>query len=355
MRTYKCLSGNNKQTINKFLNLPKEIYSKDLLPQDYKTEKEILNGTHTLSPNIKVYPFVMVGDTGTTYCRCLLTYYNNDPVAYLGFFEAHNNKSAVREMFMQVERKVRADGKKKIVGPIDASIYINYRFKTNKFDEVYTGEPYNQPYYKELWEYAGFTTEVKYVSNKLRKVEEADIDPQLERIYKRYVNKGYQFISPTDETFGKCLRDVYGVMMNSYSDFPGFKKLTECQFVKMFSNIKALANYEMMKLVYKDNKLHAFAIAIPNYGDLTRGKMTLGKLLKIKRIKKKPSEYVILYVGADKTAGLGSALLHHIRNILFKNQCTSITALIREGNLTGKLYSDLYIDQFEYVLMSKTT
>ena len=256
-------------------------------------------------------------------------------------------------MFMKIELKVRSDVKIKILGPIDSSIYINYRFKTNKFDETYTGEPYNQPYYKAMWESAGFKTEAKYVSNKLRKVEPEDIDPKLARVYKRFVDKGYQFISPTDTTFNKCLRDVYAVMMESYSGFSGFKKLTECQFVEMFSDIKLLANYDMIKLAYKDNKLHAFAIAIPNYGKLTRGKMTLLKLLRIKRIQKRPSEYVILYVGADKTAGLGSALLHHLRDLLYKNQCTSITALIKEGNLTGKVYSDLYVDTFEYELFSK--
>ena len=140
MKKYRCLCGSGKQTISRFLSLPREIYDKDTLPQDYKTEKEILNRSHVLSSTFQIYPFVVVGDNGRTYCRCLLTYYLNDPVAYLGFFEAHNNKTAVREMFMQVERKVRYDGKTKIVGPIDASIYINYRFKANKVD--YKALPY---------------------------------------------------------------------------------------------------------------------------------------------------------------------------------------------------------------------
>ena len=82
--------------------------------------------------------------------------------------------------------------------------------------------------------------------------------------------------------------------------------------------------------------------------------MTPSKILKISKIKKNPSEYVIMYVGADKgTVGLGSAIVQLIRDELHKNQCTSIGALVKEGNLTGKMYDDLYIDQSTYVLLEK--
>jgi hypothetical protein len=141
--------------------------------------------------------------------------------------------------------------------------------------------------------------------------------------------------------------------MESYSGFTGFKSVTETQFLELFSGLRKIANYDMMKLAYKDGKIHAFAIALPNYGDLTLGKLTIFKLIKMLKIKKNPEEYVILYVGADKTAGIGSAIMHHLRDLLYQNQCTSITALIKEGNLTGKVYSDLYMDTVEYELFEK--
>jgi hypothetical protein len=288
-------------------------------------------------------------------CRCLLTYYENDPVGYVGFFEARNNLSAVRELFQSVYRKAQADGKNRLIGPIDASIYVNYRFKVNRFDKTYTGEPYNKSYYPALWEKCGFDICDKYVSNQLRKVEDNDSDVRLERIYMRYLNKGYQFVSPTAKDFAAHLHNVYYLMMELYSGFSGYKYLSESQFIQMFAPIKKILNFDMVKLAYKDGELQAFCIAIPNYGALTKGKMSFSKLLKIYKIRKKPSEYVILYLGANRSSvGLGSALIHHIRNILNKNQCTSIGALIKEGNLTGELYKDLYVDKFNYVLFEKS-
>ena len=38
------------------------------------------------------------------------------------------------------------------------------------------------------------------------------------------------------------------------------------------------------------------------------------------------------------------------KNKLYQNKCTSIGALIHEGNITGELYKDLYTDKFKYEL-----
>lgn len=351
MKPYTCLFDNSAKKY--FLKFPATLYGKNS-PQNYKTEKAILDGKHILSCDMEVWPIVVIDDIfNNTICRCLLTFYPDDPVAYVGFFEAHNDITAVEELMKTVEELARKNDKTTLLGPIDASIYINYRFKTKKFDKTYTAEPYNLPYYADLWRKCGFVDNVKYVSNQLRRVEEFDLDPRLERIYERYISKGYEVKHPTNDTFEQCLVDIYHVMMDSYSCFLGFKHISKQQFLELYRPLKQVLNFDMVDLMYKDDTLHAFSVAIPNYGNLTRGNLTLSKILKIKKLKKNPQEYVLLYVGADKTPGIGSALLHHVRNNLYQNQCSSITALIKDGNLTGKVYTDVYIDQFEYVLLEK--
>ena len=60
-------------------------------------------------------------------------------------------------------------------------------------------------------------------------------------------------------------------------------------------------------------------------------------------------------MGADQSApGLGGALMHVVKNKLFENKCTSIGALIKEGNITGKYYDSLYVSQTHYELFEKT-
>lgn len=353
MNTYKCLEAKNKKLQTLFLRLPAQLYGDDC-PQDLKSEKQLLRGNHPLSACFEVIPFVTLDSSGKVVCRCMLTYYPDDETAYLGFFEAYNTLDAVQAMFRCVEDRTTADGKCRLMGPVDASIYINYRFKLDRFDKIYTGEPYNKSYYPALWENCGFSVCARYCSNQLRRVEAEDIDPRLSRIYDRFVARGYRFLTPQSRDFDRYLIDIYDSMMRLYSGFTGYKRLSKVQFVSLFSYLKYVLNFDMVKLAYKEDKLKAFGICLPNYGVLTRGRITPAKLLKIMKIRAKPEEYVILYVGAEPNAsGLGGALVHEIRNSLNQNGCTSIGALIREGNVTGEVYDFLYTDRFQYVLFSK--
>ena len=67
---YKCLTGASKETQKAFQSLPGTLYKKDC-PQNKKTEKEILNGTHPLSPDFDIYPFVITDEHRKPICRCI--------------------------------------------------------------------------------------------------------------------------------------------------------------------------------------------------------------------------------------------------------------------------------------------
>lgn len=353
MKNYLCIDQSDRRTKPLFLGLPSRLYGEDC-PQDLSTEKQLLNGKHPLSTDVEIFPFVVINPCGIALCRCLLTYYPHDPTAYVGFFEARPEIDAVRELFRRVEEKALSDGKTTLLGPIDVSIYINYRFKTNLFDRTYTSEPYNKDYYPDLWEKCGFSVRDRYVSNQLRKVNADDIDPRLQKIHDRYIARGYAFTSPTKQNFKQCLGDVYEAMMRLYSDFSGFKPISRSQYMKLFMPLEKALNFDMVKLVYQNGQLCAFSVAIPNYRYLTRGKRTLRKLLGIMRTKRAPDEYVVLYMGADRSvSGLGGSLAHCMRNAFYQLQCTSIGALIKEGQVTGQMYDSLYTDQFQYVLLCK--
>lgn len=349
---YQCYTENDKKTRKLFLQLPQRLYQKNA-PQDVRTEKQILEGTHPLSKEFQVYPFV-VTKNGLPVCRSILTIYEEDECGYVGFFEAEDDQQAAWYLFDLICDKVKKLKKSALVGPIDASIFIKYRFKLDHFNSTYTGEPVNLPYYPRLWENCGFQIKENYVSNQLRPVTASDIDVRYEKVYQRYLKKGYQFISPTNKTFSKIFTDVYRLLMDLFAEFPGYKKIDEKQFLTLFGYLRIIVNYEMVRLVYKNDKLCAFCICVPNYGNLTSGNMTLLKLIRLLRVKKNPSEYIVMYVGASRaTPGLGCALIQDLRNILYQNQCTTIGALIQEGKLTGKMYKELYMDQRRYALYQK--
>ena len=337
-----------------FLALPKTLYPRERRPQDTKAEKAILNGTHPLSGEFTVRAYLAVDDGASPQGRCVLTYYPDDPAAYVGFFECVEDLDVCRALLSAAEAQARADGKEKLVGPLNASFWIGYRFKVENFDEHFTGEPDNLPYYADFWEACGFTVSERYYSNYLRSPTPEDPSEKWEKRLQRALDKGYEIRSLERGKFDEALRDIYRMLVRLYAKFPAFKLISEEQFTALFGSLKYVVDYECVLLGYKDGELAGFFVCVPNYGTLVDGDLSLRDLPAILRIRRNCKEYVILYIGVDrKHLGLGGAFAQTIRQIGQNKGAGSIAALIHEGNSSGVFFRELTTHTARYVLLEK--
>ncbi len=337
-----------------FLALPKTLYPRERRTQDTKAEKAILNGTHPLSGEFTVRAYLAVDDGASPQGRCVLTYYPDDPAAYVGFFECVEDLDVCRALLSAAEAQARADGKEKLVGPLNASFWIGYRFKVENFDEHFTGEPDNLPYYADFWEACGFTVSERYYSNYLRSPTPEDPSEKWEKRLQRALDKGYEIRSLERGKFDEALRDIYRMLVRLYAKFPAFKLITEEQFTALFGSLKYVVDYECVLLGYKDGELAGFFVCVPNYGTLVDGDLSLRDLPAILRIRRNCKEYVILYIGVDrKHLGLGGAFAQTIRQIGQNKGAGSIAALIHEGNGSGVFFRELTTHTARYVLLEK--
>ena len=337
-----------------FLALPKALYPRERRTQDTKAERAILNGTHPLSGEFTVRAYLAVDDGASPQGRCVLTYYPDDPAAYVGFFECVEDLDVCRALLSAAEAQARADGKEKLVGPLNASFWIGYRFKVENFDEHFTGEPDNLPYYADFWEACGFTVSERYYSNYLRSPTPEDPSEKWEKRLQRALDKGYGIRSLERGKFDEALRDIYRMLVRLYAKFPAFKLITEEQFTALFGSLKYVVDYECVLLGYKDGELAGFFVCVPNYGTLVDGDLSLRDLPAILRIRRNCKEYVILYIGVDrKHLGLGGAFAQTIRQIGQNKGAGSIAALIHEGNSSGVFFRELTTHTARYVLLEK--
>ena len=337
-----------------FLALPKALYPRERRTQDTKAERAILNGTHPLSGEFTVRAYLAVDDGASPQGRCVLTYYPDDPAAYVGFFECVEDPDVCRALLSAAEAQARADGKEKLVGPLNASFWIGYRFKVENFDEHFTGEPDNLPYYADFWEACGFTVSERYYSNYLRSPTPEDPSEKWEKRLQRALDKGYEIRSLERGKFDEALRDIYRMLVRLYAKFPAFKLISEEQFTALFGSLKYVVDYECVLLGYKDGELAGFFVCVPNYGTLVDGDLSLRDLPAILRIRRNCKEYVILYIGVDrKHLGLGGAFAQTIRQIGQNKGAGSIAALIHEGNGSGVFFRELTTHTARYVLLEK--
>ena len=348
-----CGTGIDKFFVKEFLNLPGLLYGRKDNMEDPSTVKTILQGTHPLSGYFKLVPF-LVKDYGITVGRFSITTYEGDDNAYLGFFECVNDKKVSGYLFDVAYEYCKEQGYKTIVGPVDASFWIKYRLKINRFNVLpYTGEPYNKDYYFDHFKASDYEVCEHYTSNEFRRIDETYVNEKFEKRFEDFTAGGYRIESPKPEKFDKIIDDVYRMISTLYSDFPIYKGVSQEDFKRVFSSYKTIMNMSMTKIAYYEDKAVGFYVSVPDYGNRVYHLNPLN-ILKILRLKKKPERYVMLYMGVDSAhTGLGKAIVYSIMKELMQSGLPSIGALARDGKVTQKYAFEDVTDVYEYVLLKK--
>ncbi len=338
-----------------FLNFPSRIHSKNELMQKRSDEIDLLKNTHTLSKYFSFTAFLCYLD-GKVVARCAVTIYPYKEEAYLGFFDSENDIEAVRVMIKAAEKYAKKNGVTKLTGPVDASFWIGYRMKSDRFDEErFFSEPYGKDYYPKLWQECGYEISQVYISNIYKRLSKNEEDD--ERYAKRYnyfVKKGYSIVSAKKKDWDKVIGEVYSLLIKLYSDFPVFSHITEEEFREMYKSLKMILDYNMVKLGYKNNKLVGFFICVPDYRNRLYGNIGISELIWLLKNRKKSDNYILLYIGVDeKHLGLGSALSQAMFRELCKKEASSIGALIKKGKTSEKYIDKKILYQREYLLFEK--
>ena len=350
----KCIKFDKENNyIEDFLKIVDKLYTKEDNMEDKDSIRSLLNETHPLSKYFKLNKFLIYNDNDVV-GRFIITEYPDDKdVCFIGFFESINDKDTAKYLFSEAEKFAKENNYKKIIGPVDASFWIKYRLKINKFERPYTCEPYNKDYYFDLFKDNGYTVKDHYVSNRYEQVDETYKNPKFKEHYDEFLNNGYEIIKPKEEDFDKCLEEVYQMVTNLYSDFPIYKDVKKEDFLQVFASLKKIINMDMVRMAYFKGTPVGFYISVPNYNNIVYHINPIN-IVKILSIKKKPKDYVMLYMGVEKGhTGLGKALAYSIMLELMQSNLPSIGALARDGKINAKYAEEMIDSQYEYVLLEK--
>lgn len=349
------LKADQAQTRELFLSLPPRLYPKKLLVQNRAEEAELLCSTHVLSKYFSFTGFVAVRG-GSAVARCAVTLYPDSEDAYFGFFESVDETACASAVLKAAEQFACALGRKRMIGPVDASFWIRYRLKVGGFSgRPYVSEPYQNPYYLNLLQESGYAVAVEYISNRYAKLPRRDYQIQkYQSRYQEFIAQGYEIRSPKRSEWDTVIREVYRLVIALYSDFPVFSYLTEEDFCKLFASYKMILDLSMVKIAYYQGEAVGFFIGMPDYQNRLYGKITPLTLLYVlcKRIRSR--RYVMLYLGVDpRHRGLGKAITQSIIENVHKKRAESIGAFIRRGKITEDYVKEQKQGIYEYVLLEK--
>jgi hypothetical protein len=350
----KIINFNKEENyIKDFISLPKKLYTKYDNMEDPNTMEDILLGKHPLSNDFILNKY-LIYKSDSVVGRFIITEYPDDNITcYIGFFECINDKKVAKYLFDEAYKFAKENKYKYILGPVDASFWIKYRLKINKFERPYTGEPYNKDYYLDLFKNNKYAIKEHYVSNRFETVDESYKNPKFKEHYDEFINLGYEIVKPKDKDFDKCMEEVYYLVTDLYRDFPVFKDVKKEDFLDVFKSFKKIINMDMVRMAYYKGEPVGFYISVPNYNNLVYH-LNAVNIAKILKIKKKPTDYVMLYMGVAKGhTGLGKALVYSIMLELMESGLPSIGALARDGKINAKYAEDKIDSQYEYVLLER--
>lgn len=350
-KEYKVIEfEDEEQYINEFLKLPKRIYSKKELMQKENEEREILENRHILSKYFKIHKFLVIDEKEKAVARAIVTFYEDDPNAYIGYFECIEDLGVSNMLLNHIERFVAFKGYKNIVGPYNCSFWLGYRFKVDNFDTPYMNEPYNKKYYPVFFEDAGYSVTEEYSSNMISKIGRYERNEKLSKRLKEMKQKGYEFIEPTEETFDAQFRLIGQMMLVLYKDYTGYKEIAPEDLFDLYKDFREYADYSMIKLAYLNGELAGFYIGVPNYYNSINTK----KYISILKNKILPTSYVLPALGVKKgEIGLGRALAECMKEELRGSKATSVTAIKNRKKTKKDYYKELEEKEYNYVLYSK--
>ena len=342
-----------KQYVDDFLLLPTKIYTKEDNMEDPEVMRKILLGEHPLSKDFQLSKFLIYKNDEVV-GRFIITEYPDDKkVCYIGFFECINDKKVAKFLFKEAYDFAKSKKYKKLVGPVDASFWIKYRLKINKFERPYTGEPYNASYYYDLFLDNQYKVCDHYTSQLYKSVGEEYNDPKFIEHYNEFLKAGYEIIKPDMKDYDKCMDEVYELITKLYADFPVFKNVKKEDFLANYQSFKSIINMDMVRMAYYKKKAVGFYISIPNYYNMVYH-VKFWNIPKILRIKKHPKSYVMLYMGVlPEHRGLGKALVYSIVEELKKSHLPSIGALAHDGKINQNYAKEKIEDRYEYVLLER--
>lgn len=346
---------NDKKLDQDFLRLPKILYDKLTIHQNYDEEKMILNSSHPLSHYFSFTRFVL-------YCqdqpvgRALLIKYPDQGVCYLGYYECIDDNLASKILLDKVTQKA-ADlvGVRKIIGPYNVSFWLSYRLKLDNFNESpYTTEPSNKSYYEKQLISAGYLQKYSYISNEYKLKYSSRQDTSFNTATKRAHELKYIIKSPKKSEFISSLERIYELFTELYSDFPGYIKITKQEFVEMFKGSADVLDYSFVKFAYSDNQVVGFVVGFPDYGNLPYRPMTFLNRLRIVLRRIRSGRYIVTYLGVlPEHSGLGKALVRSLSIQAALRGAKVVGALILAGKVTEKYAEKMISKQYKYGLFEK--
>ena len=208
--------------------------------------------------------------------------HNDQVTGFFGFFECLPDHRVAAALFKAGAEWLRQRGKKRLVGPMNFTIYDEMGLLVEGFDSLPAiFQTHNPPYYQDLLTSLGFSKAMDWYAMRItnRNVDTEAMERRLEGILKK---QSVVLRSYTPNELSRRAEEAYELFNEAWASHWGHVPVPREQFESFLKEIQPLLRHELVYMALVDDRLVGFGICIPDLNPLVKklkGRLSLwGKL-----------------------------------------------------------------------------
>ncbi len=274
-KKYRLVEVNDPRTHKEFLDLPKRLYKGNnqwVCPLD-ETITKIFDPSHNnLFEGGDARRWIVYNPANVVVGR-IAAFYNNEkaaledqPTGGCGFFEAIDDQEIANMMFDAAREWLVTQGMEAMDGP------INFGQRDSWWGVLVSGfeyqplfeNPYNLPYYKDLFENYGFENYFNQYTY-LWKVKDDDVNNGVhERAKRLEQTPGYSYGTIDMNDLDGATENFRTIYNAAWSVFSGVKPMTPEEAKAMMNMLKPIIDPDIIFFTYFNGKPIGFFIMVPD-------------------------------------------------------------------------------------------
>lgn len=223
----------------------------------------------------------------------IAAFYNKDqaaaeeqPTGGCGFFEAINSQELANQLFDTARDWLKARGMEAMDGPINFGSRDEWwgcLVQGFEFQPLYAN-PYNPPYYKELFEGYGFQNYFNQFTY-LRNIRAGEFNQTVyDRIKRLEETPGYRFEHIKKSNLEEITENFRMIYNKVWSKFPGVRPMSKEQAQKMMNSLRPIIDEKLIYFAYFNNEPIGFFVMVPDLNRIIgrfNGKLNLINKLRL--------------------------------------------------------------------------
>ena len=203
---------------------------------------------------------------------------------FWGFFEAVPDQQVADELFEAAAAWMRHRGRRRLVGPLNFSIYDEMGLLVEGFDSIPAMfQTHNPPYYEDLVTSWGFRKAMDWLALKLTN-RNLDLPAMEKRLAKILANAKVTLVPYNPPELARRAEEVFHLFNEAWRVNWGHVPLSRRQFDYMLQEVQPLLRPELVHLLLDRNKLVGFCIVLPDLNPLVKklnGRLNLWDKLRL--------------------------------------------------------------------------